>query len=85
MITHKSLTRVSKSDIVLLVLSIKPKYTNMKTDYITLTELWQDGEYNMVGNIIHAEDWSRTRLAEFCSYFAKFLGQRELDLLHKFI
>jgi hypothetical protein len=57
----------------------------MKTDYITLTELWQDGEYNMVGNIIHSEDWSRHRLVEFCSYFAKFLGQRELDLLHKFI
>ena len=28
----------------------------MKTEYIELTELWQDGEYNKVGSIINREE-----------------------------
>ena len=55
------------------------------TEYITLTDLWYNGKYNEVGEIIRAESWSASRLAEFCFYFAKHLGLRELEILHKFL
>jgi len=55
------------------------------TEYINLTELWQDGEYNQVGSIINQEEWSPARVAEFCSYVNRFLGSRELNLLYKFL
>jgi hypothetical protein len=55
------------------------------TEYIELTELWQDGEYNKVSDIINSEQWSPARVAEFCSYFNKFLGSSQLNILHKFL
>jgi hypothetical protein len=55
------------------------------TEYINLTELWQDGEYNQVGSIIKEEEWSPARVAEFCAYVNRFLGSRELNLLYKFL
>ena len=55
------------------------------TEYINLTELWQDGEYNQVGSIIKQEEWSPARVAEFCPYVNRFLGSRELNLLYKFL
>ena len=35
------------------------------TEYIELTELWQDGEYVEVANIINNENWKPVRVAEF--------------------
>ena len=55
------------------------------TEYITLTEMWQDGDYREVGLIINKEEWSPTRVAEFCSYVAKHLGLTQLNILCKFI
>jgi hypothetical protein len=55
------------------------------TEFITLTELWQDGEYIEVGNIINEEGWSPNRVAEFCVYVYKYLGTNQLDLLYKFL
>ena len=55
------------------------------TEYITLTEMWQDGDYNEVAFIINKEDWGNARLAEFCAYFNRFLGCGQLNLLHKFL
>tara|TARA_Y100000356_G_C11169366_1_gene240451 strand:- start:178 stop:354 length:177 start_codon:yes stop_codon:yes gene_type:complete len=55
------------------------------TEYIKLTEMWQDGLYSEVGEVIFNEDWSNARVAEFCAYVAKYLGTRELNLLYKFL
>jgi hypothetical protein len=55
------------------------------TEYITLTELWQDGDFNEVGSIITSENWNPRRVSEFCSYFCKYLGTTQLELLHKFL
>ena len=55
------------------------------TEFIKLTEMWQDAEYADVAETIHAENWEHSTLAEFCSYFVKYLGTRELHLLHKFL
>lgn len=57
----------------------------MKTEYIKLTDLWHEGLYNEVGQIIKKECWCTSRVAEFCFYFAKHVGLRELELLHKFL
>ena len=59
----------------------KTKYT----EFITLTEMWQDGKYLEVGNIIASENWSPSTTAEFCAYFCKFLGTTQLEILYKFI
>ena len=55
------------------------------TEYIVLTELWQDGEYAEVASVINNENWQPARVAEFCSYFNKFLGTNQLNLLYKFL
>tara|TARA_A100001515_G_scaffold139483_1_gene134152 strand:+ start:4215 stop:4391 length:177 start_codon:yes stop_codon:yes gene_type:complete len=55
------------------------------TDYISLTELWQDGEYADVARIINEESWNPSRVAEFCAYFNKYLGSNQLDILYKFL
>ena len=57
----------------------------MKTEFIKLTELWQDGEYLEVGRTLNVENWSPARVAEFCAYFSKFLGTTQLEILYKFI
>ena len=61
------------------------KTTNTMTEYIKLTEMWQDGDYNEVAFIINKEEWSRARVAEFCAYINKFLGSSQLNLLHKLL
>lgn len=55
------------------------------TDFITLTELWQDGDYLLVGQIINDECWTAARVAEFCAYFFKYLGSDQLSILNKFL
>lgn len=57
----------------------------MNTEYIELTELWQDGHYTEVGDIIRRERWFPSRVAEFCSYFNKYLGSTQLNILYKFL
>jgi hypothetical protein len=57
----------------------------MKTKYITLTDLWNDGEYAEIGNIIQKEQWSPQKVAEFCAYFAKYCGVNQLNILYKFL
>lgn len=55
------------------------------TEYIQLTELWQNGEYNKVADTINTEAWSHRNVAEFCAYFNKYLGSNQLNLLYKFL
>jgi hypothetical protein len=57
----------------------------MNTEYIKLTDLWNDGEYLEIGNIIREEQWSPSKVAEFCLYFVKYVGLRDFELLHKFL
>jgi hypothetical protein len=59
--------------------------SNQFTDYINLTELWQDGQYLQVGDTIRSEEWSASRVAEFCAYFVKYVGVTDLNTLHRFI
>lgn len=55
------------------------------TEFINLTELWRDGHFLKVGDIIKREKWSPERVAEFCTYFCKYNGTKQLEILYKFI
>jgi len=57
----------------------------MKTEYITLTDLWFDGKYLEVGQIVKKEKWEADRVAEFCLYFVKHVGLKDFEVLHKFL
>lgn len=57
----------------------------MKTSFITLTDLWYNGKYIEVGDIIRAEQWNSRKVAEFCLYFVKYVGLKEFEVLHKFL
>ena len=57
----------------------------MNTEHIKLTDLWNAGDYAQVGRIISEEKWSASAVAEFCSYFAKYVGLQELEVLYKFL
>lgn len=59
--------------------------TENTTEFIQLTELWQDGEYDTLGRIINEESWGSAQIAEFCAYFAKHLGLNQLNILYKFL
>jgi hypothetical protein len=53
--------------------------------FIDLTEMWQDHHYLEVGNYIKTVGWTPRETAEFCAYFCKYLGTKQLELLYKFI
>ena len=57
----------------------------MQTEFISLTEKWRDCQFIEVGHIINTERWSPTRMAEFCAYFCKYMGTKQLDVLYKFL
>lgn len=59
--------------------------TVMRSEFIDLTELWQDQQFLKVGEIIDSESWSAAEIAEFCAYFCKYLGTTQLDILYKFL
>lgn len=67
------------------ILLIQPNTKMKLTDYIELTELWHEGEYLQVGDIIRHEEWSPNRVVEFCAYFVKNIGVNQLNILHRFI
>jgi len=57
-------------------------YTN-----IELTDLWFEGEYEQVAEIIRdSKDFlEKDRLIDFCLYFDKYVGRRELEVLQKLV
>jgi hypothetical protein len=57
----------------------------INTSFLQLTELWLDGDYRELGLIMNEESWSIPKVAEFCSYFAKYVGLKELSILYKFL
>lgn len=57
----------------------------MYTDFIVLTEMWHDHQYEEIGELLEREDWPRARLVQFCAYFARHVGTEELKVLHLFV
>ena len=57
----------------------------MNTEFIALTEMWQDRNYSEVANIVNDSNWSNSKLASFCIYFVKYLGLKELEVLQKLL
>lgn len=55
------------------------------TEFVELTELWHNKQYNKIGKIIREEEWDQIRVAEFCAYFAKYIGSQDLQILYKFL
>ena len=55
------------------------------TEFIKVTEMWQDGKYLEVGDLINKEEWDSSKVAEFCAYLNKYLGSRQLDTFYKFL
>ena len=55
------------------------------TEFIDLTEMWQEGQYTQVGDVIRKERWPLHKVAEFCAYIGKHLGLNELNIFHKFL
>ena len=55
------------------------------TEFIKLTDMWHDGLYLEVGEVILNEDWSNARLAEFCAYFSKIWEQSNLIYFTSFL
>ena len=55
------------------------------TEFIKVTEMWQDGKYLEVGDLINKEEWDSSKVAEFCAYLNKYLGSRQLDIFYKFL
>ena len=39
------------------------------TEFIKLTDLWYQGDYNQVGNIIKNENWDKIKAFECCQIF----------------
>ena len=66
-------------------IGVYEKLNGTNTEFIQLTELWQDREYSQVGRIINEEEWNRNEVAEFCAYFAKYVGLNQLNILYKFL
>ena len=57
----------------------------MYTEFIILTDLWQDHRYEEISRILSKEEWPRARVVQFCGYFAKHVGMNELQVLHLFV
>ena len=59
----------------------------MNYSNIELTDLWFDGEYEKVAEVIKdSKDFlEKDRLIDFCLYFAKYVGDKELRILQKLI
>jgi len=55
------------------------------TEFIILTEMWQDGKYIEVSETIFEEDWPHGKVARFCAYIAKHLGLNELNIFSRMI
>jgi len=69
-----------------MIINIMNKKTGNKlTEFIDLTEMWQDGKYLEVTETIWNEDWDSSRVVQFCNYFTKYMGTKELNVLSRLI
>ncbi|MDB4464621.1 hypothetical protein N9033_00955 [bacterium] len=55
------------------------------TEFIDLTEMWQDHKYLQVGSYIKTSGWTPREVLEFANYFRKYLGTDQLSILSKFL
>lgn len=56
-----------------------------KTNNIELTEMWYNQDYIGIGQTMSNENWTPSQVAEFCAYFAKYVGLNDLNILYKFL
>lgn len=56
-----------------------------KTNNIELTEMWHNQDYIGIGQTMSNENWTPSQVAEFCAYFAKYVGLNDLNILYKFL
>ena len=54
---------------------------------IELTDLWYEGKYNEVASYItESKDFlEKDRLIDFCIYFNRYIGEKDLLVLQKLI
>ena len=54
---------------------------------IELTDLWYEGKYNEVAShITESKDFlEKDRLIDFCIYFNRYIGEKDLLVLQKLI
>ena len=55
------------------------------TTFLKLTDMWNNNMYYEMGKILREEKWPPCRVAEFCAYFARYIGLKQLETLYKFI
>ena len=47
--------------------------------------MWHDHKYEEIGELMEREKWPRSRMVQFCSYFARHVGLEDLKVLHLFV
>ena len=57
----------------------------MKTENIHLSDMWHDGKYKEVADLITEENWSHSDIVNLSLYFVKFVGTRDLRVLMKLL
>lgn len=57
----------------------------MNSEFILLTETWQNGNYDEVARLVRDSNWTCSELTSFCIYFARYLGIQELEVLQKLL
>ena len=55
------------------------------TEFVVLTEMWHNCEFQAVADTIEKEHWPPNRLAEFIVYFRKFMGEEQAKVLCKLL
>ena len=55
------------------------------TEFAKLIDMWHDHMYYDIGKTIQDEQWPSCKVAEFCAYFARYVGLKQLETLYKFI
>ena len=47
--------------------------------------MWHNQDYIGIGQTMSNENWTPSQVAEFCVYFAKYVGLNDLNILYKFL
>ena len=50
---------------------------------LEITDLWYEGKYEEVAQVIKQENWSTDRTIDFCLYFSKYVNKGDLQVLQK--
>lgn len=67
------------------VATMKCELNIRMTEFAKLIDMWHDHMYYDIGKTIRDEQWPSCKVAEFCAYFARYIGLKQLETLYKFI